>query len=155
MVIRCVERSVALNHGFCSAQAGLRDPVAAGLAPVKKAWDEYQANSEYDKNAVYLYLEPVFDLVQQWKKMGVADEYSLKALKQQDFPIRMKADPYARVIYCTSEAETKMRSKWANVMQWVAKHNKKARPFTDFVTNNGGLNKCAENAAGTWDPEWR
>ena len=130
------------------------DPVAAGIKKARKAWNEYLENSKYNKNAVYGYLQVVFDLVQQWKKKGMADEYSLKALKQQDFPSRMKADAYARVIYCSSDAEPKMRSKWAIIMQWVAENNKKARSFTEFVTNNGGLNKCRDDAKDAFPPKW-
>jgi hypothetical protein len=130
------------------------DLVRAGIAKARKAWDEYLENSKYNKNAVYGYLQVVFDLVQQWEKKGVADKYSLEALKQHDVPIRMKADPYARVICCSSDAEPKKRSKWAIIMQWVAENNKKERSFTEFVTKNGRLNKCVELAAGDWRPVW-
>jgi hypothetical protein len=130
------------------------DPVAAGITKAKKAWATYQENREYEKNAVYGYLQVVFDLVQQWKKQSMADEYSLKALKRDEFPSRMKADPYARVIYCSSDDEPKMRSKWAKVMQWVAENNKKARSFTEFVTKNGGLNNCVELAKDGFPPKW-
>ena len=149
-----VEDPVVLNRKDRSlGLERVEDPVAAGLARARKAWKEYQENREYDRNAVYIYLRVVFDVVQQWEKVGLADEYSLMALKR-DIPIRMKADPYARVIYCTSSKDDpKVRSKWANVMRWVAKHNKKGRSFTKFVTNNGGLNKCADYASG-FDPEW-
>lgn len=121
----------------------VEDPVATGLARARSAWDKYRANADDDRDAVYVYLEAVFDLVQQWKKMGVADEYSLKALKRQEFRIRMKPDPYARLIYCTSEVDAKTRSKWAKIMQWVANHDKKGEPFTEFVKRHGGLNECA------------
>lgn len=133
------------------------DPVAAGIAKARKAWDEYQANCDFNKNAVYGYLQVVFDLVQQWEKKGRADEYSLKALKRHDdSAYRMKPDPYARVIYCSTGTwdNPKMRSKWANVMQWVADNNKKARSFTEFVTKNGGLNKCRDNAKDGFPPDW-
>ena len=134
--------------------ASVGDPVAAGIRKARKAWDEYLENSKYNKNAVYGYLQVVFDLVQQWKKKGMADEYSLKALKQHEWTIQMKADPYARVIYCSSKAEPKIRSKWAIIMQWVAEYNRRGRLFTEFVTKNGGLNKCVELAAGDWRPVW-
>ena len=130
------------------------DTVAAGIKKAKEAWDEYQANSGYSRDAVYGYLEVVFNIIQGWKREGVADEHTLKALKQHDFPIKMKADPYARVIYCSSDDEPKMRSKWAKVMQWVAENNKKARSFTEFVTKNGGLNKCVELAKDGFGPDW-
>jgi hypothetical protein len=132
------------------------DPIAAGIKKANKAWAKYQEDSKYNKNAVYGYLQVVFDLVQQWDKKKLADEYSLKALKQDEWGngIRMKADPYARVIYCSSKAEPKIRSKWAIIMQWVADNNKKARSFTEFVTKNGGLNKCRDNAKDEFPPEW-
>lgn len=123
---------------------------AVGMKKVREAWKRYRANCDFDRNAIYEYLEVVFKLVQKWKKRGVAEKYSLKALKEHELPGKLKADPYARIIYCTSNADPKARSKWAGIMQWVAKHNKNQRSFTEFVTKNGGLNKCAEG----WDPEW-
>jgi hypothetical protein len=96
--------------------ASVGDPVAAGIRKARKAWDEYLENSKYNKNAVYGYLQVVFDLVQQWDKKKLADEYSLKALKQHEWTIQMKADPYARVICCSSDADPKKRSHWANII---------------------------------------
>jgi hypothetical protein len=61
----------------------VEEVVAAAVARLKKAWQEYQSNAAYDRDAVYLYLEPVFNQVRKWKRQGVADEYSLIALKQQ------------------------------------------------------------------------
>jgi alkanesulfonate monooxygenase SsuD/methylene tetrahydromethanopterin reductase-like flavin-dependent oxidoreductase (luciferase family) len=131
-----------------SARSGqIEDPEAAGLARARKAWREYRANADDDRDAVYIYLEVVFVVVQQWEKMSVADDYSLKALKLQEFRIRMKPDPYARLIYCTSDADAKTRSKWAKIMQWVAIHNKESEPFADFVKRHGGLNECATLAS--------
>jgi hypothetical protein len=96
------------------------------------------------------------NIIQGWKREGVADEHTLKALKQHDFPIRMKADPFGRLIYCSTGTwdNPQMRSKWANVMQWVAENNKKAGSFTEFVTNNGGLNNCSEYAAASRNTDW-
>src|SRR4051794_29563194 len=99
------------------------DPVAE-LAPVKKAWKQYKSNRDHDIHAVYGYLEAVYGLVQRWKKRDVADSNSLKALKAHDSPIRMWPDPYARVIYCTSDSslDSKMRSKWVRAMRNVEKN---------------------------------
>lgn len=124
-----------------------KDPVSAALQRGRKAWKQYRADREYDRDAVYLYLEVVFDIVQQWTKKGMADQYSLQALKQHEFRSKIKADPYARVIYCTSEEDDpKKRSKWAKVMQWVATSNKKGETLTEYVKRHGGLNQCAESA---------
>ena len=142
-----VEDRIVPNRESKSARSGqLEEPVAAGLALARKAWDEYQASAKYDRNAVYIYLQVVFDVVQDWKKMGMADSYSLKALKRQEFAIRMNPDPYARLIYCsTEEDDPKKRSKWAKVMQWVANQNRNGESFTKFVKRHGGLNECADS----------
>jgi hypothetical protein len=144
MMQQPVESRGGLNRGSKSARSvQLEDPVVGGLERARRAWHEYEANRKVDKNAVYVYLKAVFDVVQKWKEMGMANEYSLRALKQHEFPIRMKGDPYIRVIYCTSEVDdAKTRSKWAKVMRWVANHNKKGEPFGEFVKRHGGVNEC-------------
>ena len=106
-----------------------------------KAWDQYQENADYDRDAIYLYLEPVFTVVRKWKKEGLADKYSLIALKQGDIPGRVKADPYSRLLYCSSRNDDpKKRSKWAHCMQWVENHIKTGESFTQFVKRHGGIN---------------
>jgi hypothetical protein len=131
------------------------DPVLTGVSKGVKAWKRYQANQEYDRDAIYDYLTVVFEVIREWRIEGKAYQYSLKALKRADFPIRMKPDPYNRLIYCSSEgSDTKKRHKWAKVMRWVARHNKKHRAFAVFVKKNGGLNKCAESAADGFSPDW-
>ena len=123
---------------------GVEELVAAAVARLEKAWDEYRANADLDRDAVYLYLQPVFDQVRKWKKEGVANEYSLIALKQ-GIPGRVKGDPYVRLIYCSSQKfNPKKRSKWAKVMKWAEDHNKTGELFTQFVKRHGGINKCAD-----------
>ena len=79
----------------------------------------------------------------------MADEYSLIALKQ-GIPGRVKADPYVRLIYCSSTKDNpKKRSKWAKVMKWAEDHIKTGETFTDCVKKHGGINKCVESAK--WD----
>ena len=122
---------------------GVEDLVAAAVSRLEKAWDEYQANADLDRDAIYLYLEPVSNQVRKWKRQGVADEYSLIALKQ-GIPGRVKGDPYVRLIYCSStKDDPKKRSKWAKVMNW-AEDNIETGTFTDCVKKHGGINKCVE-----------
>jgi hypothetical protein len=55
----------------------------------------------------------------------------------------MKPDPYARVIFCSSEEDDpKKRSKWAKIMHFAAEHKEEGSSFTEFVQQNGGLNEC-------------
>jgi hypothetical protein len=131
------------------------DPVATGVARAARAWRSYLPNRDFDRDSVYGYLNAVYEVIQEWRRQGKAKEYSLAALKRADFPIRMKPDPYARLIFCTStKDDAKKRWKWAKVMRWVATHNKKGRSFMVFVKKNGGLNKCTQNASDEFDPDW-
>ncbi len=130
------------------------DPVRAGVIRATRAWKEYVSNREYDRDAIYSYLTTVFEVIQEWRKERKANRYSLQALQRAKFPIRMKADPYARLIYCTSrEDDPKSRSKWAKVMRWVEKYNKRGRSFDKFVKRHGGLNECAEMARFDLEPK--
>ncbi len=124
------------------------DRVALGVAGATKAWKKYWSNRDYDRDAVYDYLEVVFDVIQEWEEM--ADEYSLEAVKRQGFSIRMKPDPYARLIFCSSDTDDpKKRSKWAQVMRFAAKHKEEGESFAEFVKRMGGLNECvALNSLG-------
>ena len=129
----------------------VRDWFADGLAKARKAWKKYVRNRDYDKSAVYEYLTAVYVVARKWQSMKMADKYTLRALKAHEWPIRMKADPYARLIYCTSDIyklDAKTRSKWARVMHYAVRYKKKNELFAEFVRKNGGLNKCAEKATG-------
>ena len=137
-----IERKPLLAAG----QAERQDPIAAAVAKLEKAWDKYQANADYDRDAVYLYLEPVFNQVRKWKRQGVADEYSLIALKQQGFKAKIRADSYARLIYCSAKKDNpKKRSKWAKLMKWVEDHNKAGDLFKEFVKSHGAINECVKS----------
>jgi hypothetical protein len=131
------------------AKKQVEDLVAAAVARLEKAWEEYQANADFDRDAIYLYLEPVYSRVRKWKRQGVADEYSLIALKQ-GIPGRIKADPYLRMLYCSStKDQPKKRFKWAKVMNWVEDNIKTGETFTECVKRHGGINKCVESES--WD----
>jgi hypothetical protein len=124
------------------------DPVAAGVARATKAWKKYWSNRDYDRDAVYGYLSVVFDVMQEWEEAGMAGKCSLAALKQVGSPIRMKPDPYARLILCSSSViDPKMRSKWARVLRYAAESKKQGESFSDFVKRKGGINECAALAA--------
>lgn len=128
---------------------GVEDLVAAAVARLEKAWDEYRANADVDRDAIYLYLEPVSNQVRKWKSQGVADEYSLIALKQ-GIPGRVKGDPYVRLIYCSAtKDDPKKRHQWAKVMNWAEDNIETGETFTDCVKKHGGINKCVESAR--WD----
>lgn len=124
-----------------------KDRIAAGVARATKAWKEYWANREYNRDAVYEYLEVVSDIIREWEALGMANKYSLEAVKRDGLAIRMKPDPYARLIFCSSsKVDPKTRSKWAQVLRYAEDNKKEQDSLTKFVKRNGGLNECVEVA---------
>jgi hypothetical protein len=152
IVVRAVGRQASSNPSDNLRPAG--DPVGTGVVRAVRAWTNYLSNREFDCDAIYIYLTTVFEIIQEWRQEGKAKQYSLQALKRAEFSIRMKPDPYARLIYCTSkEDDPKSRSKWAKVMGWVKKYNKRGHSFDKFVKRHGGLNDCAEMARFDLEPK--
>lgn len=127
------------------SQRGAEDPVVATVAMLEKRWDKYQADAGCSRDAVYDYLQPLFDTVQNWQRMRTAGKYSLRALKLHGLPPKMTADPFARMIFATSKkGDPRQRSKWAKVMRRVAIQKEKDESFKEFVKRHGGLNRCAD-----------
>ena len=114
------------------------------LAEVRKAWQLYRRTNR--RHAVYYYLEAVFALVTRWQRDKCALKNSKAALKHQRHAPKMKAEPFAIVIFCTCDAvvaDAKTRSKWSRVLRLARKAKPVEQRLTDFVKSRGGLNECA------------
>jgi hypothetical protein len=67
---------------------------------------------------------------------------------------QMKSEPFAIVIFCTSDPEivdAKTRSKWSRVLKYAAQLKPKGQRLRDFIRSNGGLNECARRCARGWN----
>jgi hypothetical protein len=114
------------------------------LAEVKDAWQRYRSTNSRD--AVYFYLEAVFALVMRWRRFNSALKNSRAALRLQSDAPKMKPEPFAIVIFCTSDADiadAKTRSKWSRVLRYARKAKPTNQRLTDFIKSKGGLNECA------------
>jgi hypothetical protein len=59
---------------------------------------------------------------------------------------QMKPEPFAIVIFCTSDpevADAKTRSKWSRVLCYARKAQPVGQSLTEFIKSNGGINECA------------
>jgi hypothetical protein len=118
------------------------------LAEVRSAWQLYR--SSHDRNAVYLYLEAVFNLVTRWQRLHCAMKNSRAALRRRSSAPNMKPEPFARVIFCTCDlavADARMRSKWSRVLRFAQNAKPADQHLADFIKANGGLNGCARRFA--------
>ena len=92
------------------------------LDRLQRAWQTFQSSRR--RNAVYKYLNGVFDLVSAWAAEGRAIGRARRALKVQPGVGGMYLEPFAAVLYWTTNGKAtdkKARSKWARVLRYAAR----------------------------------
>ena len=99
-------------------------PEALGwdLSRVRDAWDAYQETRERD--AIYIYLTELFELVQCWEAEGEAISRARRAAKVQEIISGRpgEIEPFAAIISCTADrrkADAKTRSKWSRALRYA------------------------------------
>jgi hypothetical protein len=118
------------------------------LLRVRLAWEDCQ--SSRDRNAIYIYLTAVFDLVMWWAPEGRAISRSRWALELQHLDLPTTDEPFAAVILCTADrqkVDKRTRSKWSRVLRYAAEFKTNAEPLAEFIKRKGGINKCAARFA--------
>ncbi len=118
------------------------------LTRVQIAWDECQ--SSRDRNAIYVYLTAVFDLVVWWAAEDRAISRARWALRLQGVDLPTVDEPFAAVILCTADrkkVDKRTRSKWSRVLRYSAGYKSHDESLTAFIRRKGGINKCASRFA--------
>jgi hypothetical protein len=111
---------------------------------VRNAWEDVQ--SHRDRNAIYAYLNAVYDLVAWWMAEGREIDRAHRALCLQRLAVSDREDPFGAVIRCTADpakADKRARSKWSRVMRYAAAYKPDSEPLDQFVRRKGGINACA------------
>jgi hypothetical protein len=114
------------------------------LRRVRSAWDYCQANR--DRDAIYGFLQAVFDLVAWWAAENRAIELGRKALRLHNIVPSNHDEPFAAVIRCTSDpakVDKRTRSKWSRVLRHALKCKSHSEPLDAFIKRKGGINECA------------
>jgi hypothetical protein len=114
------------------------------LERVRDAWDDCQATR--DRNAIYGYLNAVYDLVAWWAAEGREIDRARRALRLQRLEVSDREDAFAAVIRCTADpakADKRTRSKWSRVMRHAAAYKPGSEPLEQFIRRKGGINACA------------
>ena len=123
--------------------------VSDELKHARRAWVRYQSTRKRD--AVYGYLDAVYEIGQHWKeqhRVKASSHQALVATKQRR-AIRID-EPFATVIFSTSEPEildAKTRSKWSRALRYAQKTKRGDQRLREFIKSNGGINACADQFA--------
>jgi hypothetical protein len=117
------------------------------LEKVQLAWHDFQA--ERARDAVYDYLQAVFEIVMHFKVRRRTKRLLRHAFRFADLRFDKRADPFTTVIRCTSggAADNKMISKWARALRYSARCKEPGRRLEAFLKAAGGVNACATRYA--------
>src|SRR3984893_5664553 len=118
------------------------------LLRVQNAWDESQARRERD--AIYVYLTAVFELVAWWMAENRALERAQKALRLRRIIPTDHDEPFAAIIRCTADpakVDKRTRSKWSRALRYALEYKSNSEPLDQFIKRKGGTNKCADRFA--------
>ena len=121
-----------------------REALAQDLRRVRGAWEACQTRR--DRNAIYGYLNAVFDLVMWWAAEDRAIGRARRALHLLGLDLPTTDEPFAAIIFCTSDrqkVDKRMRSKWSRALRYAAEYKTTAEPLAGFIQRKGGINKCA------------
>jgi hypothetical protein len=128
----------------------LREVLRWQLARVRKQWRRYQGSR--NRNAVYLYLQAIFDLVTGWN--GDADKCARLAFDLRGPPTPRRVEPFDAVIRCTSDpdkVDPRTRSKWSRALRLADRSKNPSEPLGEFMRNRRGINACAASwSEGSW-----
>ena len=120
----------------------------ANLLRLENEWEAYQVTRERD--AVYVYLIAVFEIVMVWAQEGKAVNRAHRALTLRGYSSVREPEPFASIIRCTADPEKvdeRTRSKWSRVLRYAAEFKSLDEPLRDFIKRKGGINKCASRFA--------
>ena len=145
------KRTMPIKMSDAGAQQPIRVPFSnealqANLVRLEDEWDSYQ--SARDRDAIYGYLNAVFELVLWWAHDRKAVACGKRALRLRGHGINVKnPEPFAAVILCTADpakADFRTRSKWSRGLRYAAEFKDHSESLSAFIKRKGGINKCAE-----------
>ncbi len=87
----------------------------------------------------------MFAIVEHYKVRRKTRKLLEHAFEFADLRFNKNADPFTAIIRCTSDhsVDSKMISKWARALRYVAGSKRPTMPLENFVKRVGGINACA------------
>jgi hypothetical protein len=118
------------------------------LLRVQNAWEEAQGSRHRD--AIYIYLGAVFELVAWWMADNRALERTEKALRLRHLTSFDHEEPFAAIIRCTADpakVDKRTRSKWSRALRYALAYKLTSELLDQFIKRKGGINSCAAKFA--------
>jgi hypothetical protein len=142
-VVRPLELSPYPRKPIARPMSSVRPDIESELAEIRRAFRSYRSTNS--RKAVYIYLSKVFELVSRWRRLDCALKNARAALRLQANAPLMKSEPFAIIIFCTSDPEVvdaKTRSKWSRALRYAWKTKPSGVRLIDYIRSKGGLNEC-------------
>jgi hypothetical protein len=120
-----------------------KDALEQDLERLQGAWDDSQGDRRRD--AIYAYLQAVYDLVSWWSAEGCDVDRARQALRSRALRPLPREDVFAAMIRCTADparADKRTRSKWSRVLRYVKMQKDEKEPLAVFIKGKGGINEC-------------
>lgn len=127
-----------------------KSALTADLARVRDTWQEVQTSR--DRDAIFLYLTDVFELVHWWAFEKQAIERAARALALKGLEVPNEIEPYGAVIVASVAPKTidkRTVSKWSRALRFAAACNPRNKDLRRFIKDHGGINACV-TAYGRW-----
>lgn len=121
-----------------------KDSLAADLARLRDTWRHVQ--SSRDRNAIFLFLNDVFQLVAWWAFENQASERAARALTLKGIAVPKKIEPYRAVIVASvspKRIDKRTVSKWSRTLRFAAARKPHKKRLRRFIKSQGGINACA------------
>jgi hypothetical protein len=120
-----------------------KEALGRDLERVDDAWDDFQTDRRRD--AIYGYLEAVYDLVTWWSADGCDVDRARQAMRLRGLLPLPREDVFAAMIRCTSDParmDKRTRSKWSRVLRYVKMEKDEGEALAAFIKRKGGVNEC-------------
>jgi hypothetical protein len=148
---RAIQRA-AIHRGTKRMDKSIRSPLSRvrtkdslerDLERVQDAWDDCQTDRRCD--AIYGYLQAVYDLVTWWSADSGEVDRARQALRLRGLLPCAREGVYAAIIRCTSDParmDKRTRSKWSRVLRYATMQKDEREPLAAFIKRKGGINEC-------------
>jgi hypothetical protein len=121
-----------------------KESLAADLARLRDTWRHVQ--SSRGRNAIFLFLTDVFELVAWWVFENQANERAERALTLKGIAVPNKIEPYRAVIVASVApkiVDKRTVSKWSRTLRFAAACKPRKKRLSQFIKEQGGINACA------------
>jgi hypothetical protein len=138
--------STRTRSGFRSGSDAIpytKEALDRDLERVRGAWNDCQTDRR--RNAIYGYLEAVYDLVSWWSAEKCEVDRARQAVRLRGLLPRPREDVYAAMIRCTADptrADKRTRSKWSRALRYAKLEKDEEEPLAEFIKRKGGINEC-------------